>query len=99
ARILLLLLIRRHWALHKEALLAAFPQAGPLEPQLRSQAELLEKEGDGARKALALHGLLKLMIGAPPTPPPWPHATAQHGVGATWMVAAGRGGCLLRVLG
>ncbi|KAJ9516501.1 hypothetical protein QJQ45_011148 [Haematococcus lacustris] len=63
ARILLLLLIRRHWALHKEALLAAFPQAGPLEPQLRSQAELLEKEGDGARKALALHGLLKLMIG------------------------------------
>ncbi|KAJ9516593.1 hypothetical protein QJQ45_015227, partial [Haematococcus lacustris] len=63
ARILLLLLIRRHWALHKEALLAAFPQTGPLEPQLRSQADLLEKEGDGARKALALHGLLKLMIG------------------------------------
>jgi hypothetical protein len=69
ARILLLVLIRRHWQMHGPYLRELFPATGALEAQLVTQVDQLDREGDGARKAMSLHGLLKLLIGAYRVPP------------------------------
>lgn len=63
ARLLLLVLIRRHWQMHGPYLRDLFPSTGALESQLLTQVDQLDREGDGARKAMSLHGLLKLLIG------------------------------------
>jgi hypothetical protein len=49
--------------MHGPYLRDLFPSTGALEPQLVTQVDQLDREGDGARKAMSLHGLLKLLIG------------------------------------
>ncbi|KAG1671286.1 hypothetical protein FOA52_010857 [Chlamydomonas sp. UWO 241] len=61
-RLLLLILISRHWRAHGPYLASQFGEMGALQAKVAEQADAMDKEEDGMRKALLLHGLLKTMI-------------------------------------
>ena len=55
--------LQRHWAAHGPPLLACcLGQMGTLAPALQAQAEAVEREQDGVRKALGLHSLLRTLV-------------------------------------
>jgi hypothetical protein len=64
AKLLLFVLIQRHWAMHGESLSGLFKSMpGSLPAQMNRQVQGMESERDGMRKAILLHGILKSLIG------------------------------------
>jgi hypothetical protein len=64
AKLLLFILIQRHWAMHGESLSGLFKSMpGSLSAQMNRQVQGMESERDGMRKAILLHGILKSLIG------------------------------------
>jgi len=61
-RLLLLVLISRHWSCHGPFLSKHFDGMGSLQAKVREMSDTMVKEQDGMRKALMLHALLKVMI-------------------------------------
>ncbi|KAF5828268.1 hypothetical protein DUNSADRAFT_17876 [Dunaliella salina] len=63
AQTLLLAYIQNHWKLHGESLMRLFSSTTPsVEVLLRQQVQGMLNAKDGARKAMALHKLFKLLI-------------------------------------
>ena len=64
AKLLLFVLIQRHWAMHGESLTSLFKNMpGSLPAQMMRQVLSMEAERDGMRKAIMLHSILKNLIG------------------------------------
>lgn len=64
AKLLLFVLIQRHWAMHGESLSALFKaMPGTLPVHMSRQVQGMLSERDGMRKAIMLHSILKGLIG------------------------------------
>lgn len=59
---LLMVLVQRHWTLHGPRLMPLLEDLGSLASSVRAQAEAMEREQDGVRKAVMMHGLLRAMV-------------------------------------
>ena len=62
ARILLLVLVQFHWASHGPTLMGYLDELGALGPSVKAQAEAMELEQDGIRKAIMLHSVLRALV-------------------------------------
>ncbi|GAX72557.1 hypothetical protein CEUSTIGMA_g13.t1 [Chlamydomonas eustigma] len=62
ARLLLLLLVKRHWSFHGPVLLSYMDDLGAMQAALKTKVDTMEGEQDGSRMALTLHSVLRTLI-------------------------------------
>jgi hypothetical protein len=60
-----MVLVQRHWNLYGPRLMGCCclgDQAEAMAPSITAQAEAMEREQDGVRKAILMHGLLRAIV-------------------------------------